>query len=200
MEHQRVYVNLDAFTAQVLRAKCNAPNKKDGAQQRSFGTRFFTITISKRGVAFLILKEPNWPKAFAQWIMACGISQAGTNSIMSMIGAQLPDSFKRMEMPVLDRTPKREEVQFVVSTRVGDDKIVSNINYSTNIDWEIYGKSFLVDQYLAVLAGTQHNQVVAMTAMEQKIMDLSRQVEEMRKEKEQKEQDSKDKGGQDYIG
>jgi hypothetical protein len=202
MEPQRVVVQLDGYTAQVLRTKCSAPSRKDKAEQRSFGTRFFTITISKKGAANLMLKEPNWPKALAQWFMVCGISQAGTNSIMSMIFAQLPDSFKRMEMPVLDRTPKRQEVQFVVSTRVGDDKIVSNINYSTNIDWEIFGKGYLVDQYLSVLAGTQHNQVVAMVALEQKIMQLSRQVEEMRKEKEKekKEQESKDKGGQDYIG
>ena len=95
-------------------------------------------------------------------------------------------------MPVLDRSIKERDVQFVISTRVGDDKVVSNINYSSNIDWEVYGSAFLVDQWLAVLAGTQHNQVVVMRGMEQKIMELSKQVEELRKEKESKKAPKKE--------
>ena len=100
-------------------------------------------------------------------------------------------------MPVLDRTMKERDVQFVVSTQVGDDTIVSNINYSSKIDWEVYGSGFLVDQWLAVLAGTQHNQVVVLRSMEQKILELSRQVEELRKEREAKKVPEKE--GDYYV-
>ena len=186
MEHERVSVQLDQYSAERLREHCHPPSRRDRAQQRSFSTSAFTVTISKRGVCVLIVKEPDWQEVLAKWILACGLSQAGTNSVMSLIRVQLPERFSRMEMPVLDRTMKARDVQFVVCTRVGDDKVVSNINYSSKIDWEVYGSGFLVDQWLAVLAGTQHNQVVVLRAMEQKILELSKQVEELRKEKEAK--------------
>lgn len=192
MEHDRVSVQLDNHSAEQLRSHCLPPSRRDRAQQRSFSTSAFTITISKRGACVLIIKEPGWPNVLAKWVLACGLSQAGTNSVLSLIKAQLPERFSRMEMPVLDRSVKERDVQFVISTRVGDDKVVSNINYSSNIDWEVYGSAFLVDQWLAVLAGTQHNQVVVMRGMEQKIMELSKQVEELRKEKEAKKAPKKE--------
>ena len=197
MEHERVSVQLDQYSAERLREHCLPASRRDRAQQRSFSTSAFTVTISKRGACVLILKGPDWQEVLAKWILACGLSQPGTNSVMSLIRAQLPERFTRMEMPVLDRTIKDRDVQFVVSTRVGDDKVVSNINYSTNIDWEVYGSGFLVDQWLAVLAGTQHNQVVVLRAMEQKVMELSRQVEELRKEKEAKKVPKKE--GDYYV-
>lgn len=197
MEHERVSVQLDQYSAERLREHCLPASRRDRAQQRSFSTSAFTVTISKRGACVLILKGPDWQEVLAKWILACGLSQPGTNSVMSLISAQLPERFTRMEMPVLDRTIKDRDVQFVVSTRVGDDKVVSNINYSTNIDWEVYGSGFLVDQWLAVLAGTQHNQVVVLRAMEQKVMELSRQVEELRKEKEAKKVPKKE--GDYYV-
>ena len=197
MEHERVSVQLDQYSAEKLRGHCLPASRRDRAQQRSFSTSAFTVTISKRGACVLILKGPDWQEVLAKWILACGLSQPGTNSVMSLVRAQLPERFTRMEMPVLDRTIKDRDVQFVVSTRVGDDKVVSNINYSTNIDWEVYGSGFLVDQWLAVLAGTQHNQVVVLRAMEQKVMELSRQVEELRKEKEAKKVPKKE--GDYYV-
>lgn len=186
MEHERVSVQLDHYTAGMLRTHCLPSTRRDRAEQRSFSTSAFTATISKRGACQLIIKEPDWKEVLAKWILACGLSQSGTNSVLSLISAQLPERFSRMEMPVLDRSIKERDVQFVISTRVGDDKVVSNINYSSNIDWEVYGSAFLVDQWLAVLAGTQHNQVVVMRGMEQKILELSKKVEELRKEKESK--------------
>ena len=197
MEHERVSVQLDHYTAEMLRTHCLPSTRRDRAEQRSFSTSSFTATISKRGACQLIIKEPDWQEVLAKWILACGLSQAGTNSVLSLITAQLPERFSRMEMPVLDRTMRERDVQFVITTRVGDDKVVSNINYSSNIDWEVYGSAFLVDQWLAVLAGTQHNQVVVMRGMEQKIVELSKKVEELRKEKEAKKAPKKE--GNYYV-
>jgi len=199
VEHQRVSFQVDSWTAGVLREKCHPASRKDRAKQRSFSCSSFTVTITKRGVCQLIMKEPNWQRRLADWFLATGLSQASATSVLSMVKAQLPERFKRAEMPVLDRSLKARDVEFVVSTRVGDEKIVSNINYSTNIDWEIYGSAFLVDQFLSVLAGTQHNQVVALVALEQEIAQLSRKVNELEREREALEKKGRKKGDDYFV-
>ena len=201
MEHQKVHVRVDTYTADVVRNHCEPASKSDRAQQRSFSNASFTVTISKHNHVSLVMKEPRWQESLAKWLVACGLSQSGTKSVLSMIRAQMPESLKRMEMPVLDPTLKAREVDFAITTRVGDDTIVSNINYSTNIDFEVFGQSFLIDQWLAVLGGTQHNMVVVMSAMEQKIADLSKKVNELQKERESKDKKKKDDtpGGSMYV-
>lgn len=200
MEHQRVSVNLDSHTADVLRAKCNPESPRDRARQKSYSCSAFTATIARRGSCVLILKEPQWEEAFAKWLLGSGLSQSGTNSVLSMLRAQLPDSRKQVEMPVLDPTLKGREVAFAVTTKIGDDKIVTNINYSTKVDMEIFGTAFLVDQWLAVLGGTQHNMVVVQAAMRQEISELSQKVNEMQKEREAAEKKDEKKKEADYYG
>jgi hypothetical protein len=200
MEHQRLNIRLDGFTADVLRTYCEPSHRSDRAQQRSFSNSSFVITISKHNHCALILKEPNWQDSLVKWMLACGISQSGTTSVMAMIQAQMPESLKRVEMPVLDPSMRARDVSFAVTTKVGDSKIVSNINYSTNIDFEVYGQNFLVDQWLAVLGATQHNQVVVMAALKQQVADLSKKVNELQKEREAAEKKkADDAGGSMYV-
>lgn len=200
MEHQKLNIRLDAYTADVLRKYCEPARRSDRAQQRSFSNSSFVITISKHNHCALILKEPNWKESLVKWMLTCGISQTGSTSVLSMIQAQMPESLKRVEMPVLDPSVRAREMQFAVTTNVGDAKVISNINYSTNIDFEVYGQSFLVDQFLATLGATQHNQVVVMAALKQEVADLSKKVNELQKEREAVEKKKADEsGGTMYV-
>lgn len=199
IEHQKVRINLDQYTAGLLRNWCNPPSRRDRAQQRSYTSKKFSLTIAKRGSLLIIVKEKDWMRSFVEWLHQTGLSKAAISSILGKIEAHMPDRYVRAEMPVLDREVKAMDVQFVVSTRVGDEKIVSNINYSSSIDFEIYGKGYLVQQWLSVLAGTQHNQVVALVALEHQVADLVKTVEELRKEREAAEEKEVEKKRDDMY-
>ena len=193
-EGQRVSFSVDSHTAEAMRTAMDPPTRRDRAQQYSASCAAFSLSVSRRNVCQMVIKEAGWMHVFSGWLVGCGLSITGAQSVVNNVMLQMPDSIKRVEMPVLDRTVKAQNVEFAVKTRVGDDIIVSNINYSTNIDWEIYGNAHLVDNMLAALGATQHNQVVALVALEQKIEELTKQIEELRKERESKQNKKEDEG------
>ncbi len=201
MEAQRVTFQVDGFTGDAMRSAMNPPTKRDRARQYSMSCGAFSLSISRRNVCQMMIKELQWREALAGFLIGCGLSVQGTESVMNTVMLQMPESIKRIEMPVLDRSVKSREVEFAVVTRVGDDKIVSNINYSTNIDFEVYGNAQWVDNWLAALGAGQHNQVVALVALEEKIRELSKRVNELQKEKEESKEkkDSEDEGGTYYV-
>ena len=186
MEHVRVSIKVDMHTADLMRAKCVAPGARDRAQQFSFGNKEFSITVSRRGACMLVLKELQWSKSFPDWLQACGLSANTMTNVLGQVTLQLPESFRRIEIPVLQRELKQRNVRFVIRTRAGEDWVESNINYSTDVDLEALGTGILVDNWVAMLAATQHNAVAVLQALEQQIKDLMKKTEELRKEREPK--------------
>lgn len=187
MEHVRVSIKVDGHTADLMRARCVAPGARDRAQQYSFSNEDFSITVSRRGACMLVLKELKWAKTFPEWLQSCGLSSNTMSNVLGQVTLQLPESFRRVEMPVLHREIKHRNVKFVVRTRAGDDWVESNINYSTDVDLEALGTGILVDNWVAMLAATQHNAVAVLQALEKQISDLVKKTEELRKEKEEKQ-------------
>lgn len=199
LEAQKVSLQLDRYESVAVRDQCNPASPRDRAKQRSYSCKSFAIVVTKKGATQITLKSELGLGDLSEWLTrACKLSITSTNRLLESATGQLKHSFKRVEMPVFDRSLKRREVQFVVQTKVGDDMVESNINYSTAVDLEVLGESYLVDNWLAVLGATQHNQVVALKKLEQELEELGRKVEEQRKLMEQKarietEQEDEDK-------
>ena len=188
-ESQRVTFRVDSHVGNWIRKHCEAPSRKDNAEQYTYSCSAFTLIISKKNNCVLIMKVPDWQKALTGWLMSMGLVTSDINFILRQVHMQLPGRISRYEMPVFDRTLKRRRAEFVVKTQVRDEFIVSNINYSTDVDLEVYGHDFLVDVWLSVLAGTQHNQVVALAALQKQIAELTRKINELEAKSKKKRED-----------
>lgn len=196
-EQRQVTLKLDPHVTTVLRSACDPPRKKpkkkDRANQLTYSTEAFVITIPHTGNAVLILRDwQTWDQSMSQWMQRAGLSERTSESVLKQVWNQIPGGTTRAEIPVLEQAIRRLRVDARVATFLRKNgeiyaEVESNINYSMNdIGLEYFGTTRWVDAIIRVLIGLQHSALVSEAARDQWIEDALEAVERLRRERESK--------------
>lgn len=206
IEDLRVYLTLDRYATEKLRAACDPPKKRrkgkkeDRAKQVSYSDEAFTISISKSGKATLVLRKVGWSEPLNQWMVKAGLNVITAQQFLRQIVHQIPDQLARIEIPILVPGLKKVGAQFDATINVDGEVILANINYSRNqVGLELHGMVKWIDNFVQGLGGQAIVVPLTTARLEQQLMQLSQQVEELRKEKEKREKEEAEAQGQYYT-
>lgn len=191
-EKVTVTVILDPAVADRLRQVLNPPSKQDRADQYHMNTEPLSVILSGKDKCVFILKKTEWAMALGQICIMAGISRVATNGLIQQVEVSIPDGYAQTEFPIFMQHINDLEVSYEMRTEILDADgeptgfvIVSNINRSMLVDFEVLGKVYAVDSLLSVMSAMQHSVSVAYAHMEIEKRQEAEEREKQRKETEE---------------